>query len=67
MSLTLPPGRTESEAIARAVEFKRTLWANLKNEDERLVQLEAACIRACCGDVRSGKALAQIAIWSPGR
>jgi len=64
-ALKLPPGRSESEALARAVEVRQSLWRNLKHEDQRLQHLEDFCIRLC-GDRASGKELARRAIWTPG-
>lgn len=60
----LPPGRTYTEALARAVARRRTLWNRDMDEDERIDQLNAFCIGLYRGDEDAGKALAQAAIWA---
>lgn len=63
--LTLPPGRTEAEALALAVEWRRTVWKQwARNEDHRLARLKAICTRICNGDQESGSRLATKALWS---
>lgn len=66
-ALTLPPGKTEDEAVRIAKQHREIIWRTISGpEDRRLDQLVLCCTGMCCGDVASGKRLAQLAIWAPG-
>ena len=61
---TLPPGRTEAEAIAVAKKHRAIIWSKrTKHEDEKIDEFNAICIEMCCGDRESGERLAKRAIW----
>lgn len=58
--------RTEAEVLEAAVGWRKYLWRVLRDEEQRLDQLETICIRLRDGDRKAGKELAAKAIWSPG-
>lgn len=65
-TLTLPEGRTESEALLAARGWKRIIWSKpARDEDQRIDALIDVCTRMLDGDKASGKELASRAIWSP--
>ncbi len=56
-----PPADT---MLPQAVELRRDLWSSrFLTEDQKIAQLQSACIRMKGGDVAEGKRLATDAIW----
>lgn len=65
MSLKLPFGRTEREAIAVAKKWRERIWNEpARDEDERIDRLTEITTRMCEGDKASGDELARRAIWA---
>lgn len=65
-ALTLPPGKTEDEAVRIAKQHREVIWRTIGGpEDRRLEQLQLICQQMCLGDRESGRRLATLALWSP--
>lgn len=66
IAAALPSGKTYAEALARAVSLRTQLWNDRwsLDEDLRLRELRAYCVRLCGGNAAAGKALMNNAIWS---
>jgi hypothetical protein len=66
--LTLPPGRTEAEAVAVAVKWKRIIWEGAAgkglDDNGKLDLLVHTCTELCQKDRASGKRLATMAIYA---
>lgn len=53
------------EQRAKAIEFRRMLWRQIKVEDQRLELLVRYCtLEFCNGDRRAGRRLASDLLWA---
>lgn len=68
-SLRLPPGRTESDALAIAIKWKKLIFEGAAgkglDENGRIDLLVKTCTAMCSNHKPSGKLLATKAIWTP--
>ena len=57
--------RTERDDLRVAVEWRRIIWRQERDEARRLERLTEVCVRLKDGDAAKGRELATAAMWTP--
>lgn len=61
--MALPPDKTPADALRHAIAWREHLWRRVRDEDDRIEQLNSICSAMHGGDRAAGRRLATDAIW----